>query len=104
MELLPQDRLARPREAAHFSVTPEKEARKAETCCLQKCVFFCCCCCKKQQKNAQVLMWVQSAPEGPRRERFAAASTTTIRFGVVLYGISLAAYLLSFGLVGFGGS
>jgi hypothetical protein len=49
-------------------------------------------------------MWVQSAPEGPRRERFAAASTTTIRFGVVLYGISLAAYLLSFGLVGFGGS
>ncbi len=70
---------------------------------------LCVCVWPQQQQRhhhqqQQVVIWVQSAPDGPARERFAVASTTTMRIGVVLYGLSITGFLLSFGLLGFGAS
>lgn len=53
---------------------------------------------------SNVIVFVQAAPQGRARERFAGAATFTVRIGVALYTIALVSFLLSFATVGYGTS
>ena len=51
---------------------------------------------------SNVLVYIQAAPVGDLRERFAATATTAVHVGVVLFVVALVSFLVSFSTVGYG--